>query len=1761
MGSYSLSLTACILISYSIAIILCHSFLFPNITALYSLLIFLALYLSALIFAGICHELSRPFMAIRKIRRLVIWMRRKFRKYRRRHHTKAHCISFSTNQNNQPLKATDSVLSNLESVEKCEAHFSKERHSIKIADMEEGNNNLLKGTEPVINKDLDRLKCKDAINPKYRQEKSIVHLQDKQSSQNKPEKIDNLAPENGRNNSISSDNMNNDFIGKSMNEGMIEFSHFTNLGKFKFRKTGNPSKNLVSYKVTEPSLEVTQKVIKSDNNIENRQEAIKITSKYPKEDLSWVDYLKYKISLLKASFFATKKNIFKPVNFVFVNPGEQKPISTLQYSVKLVNDLYSITMRKLDKIFVRYASRHLSINLSIVVVFMINLTWALLWTADTQYLYRQSPFEQWKLRSGHFHIELIEQSFLWFADILLFFKAIIETSHHRRGLRRLFSLKYILSSETFAPLFELVTTSPFLIIIKTATGWSATTTVYTLGFLRYFRLLNIKPVLDIILYWSSEIMRIGIVIIWTILIVLVGFSGAMMIIESPYPNFTTLFDYFYFTIITIATVGYGDFAPHYFLSRFICVVLILFTLIYIPNQISNLVQLTQAPPDTLGGGMIASYQSGLFDKEHVQTLLVLVCGSPSVKHLSYLILELDTLSTAQNENKESRDSKDPIRHQPLVILFTTDDLRRYGHLVKKCEQSFNTQLYVKRLKDFETLREDLEKVKGIVEALYIWSDNITPCSSEKYKSEFFTQIDTESDFLRCIQNIQVSMSDAFLKDKLTIMRWYAIRKFLTSPSYEEYEYKKKPLKENKLSFFESKSSQIKLKKSQFYPVLLFNVKIEDYQQETYTSHSNFINVKTANFLRNSMLTNRPLLQAPSHPEDIKKYLKFLSTLAHSQNNSEVLDFYKPTMASSYIPVYVSEIRSRLLAKSALCPGFSSLACNMYHAINLAGDENCQESLLTSFKNSLEQYGGVNIQNELYYDSDFELDDYEEEDTERSGLSVVELLAHDYLQGSSAELLEIAVPAYLSQMQFMQVSAFLFREFSIYCIGITVQINEETSINILDNNEDEKENGESSLVLSDGYTSTEEDFHFTLDISNSFEDSKSSLQSENVIDTTRRKVLFNPYDYIFGESYLCGNILINAGSNVCLLVLSRSRQIETIFNQEVPTIRKYRNPVQFQLNQTLNYLGICQHSKCKRILDVPSWKVKVSKSHSEKKLTQEGMSFSSNKSTDKNLTNEDPTPVKYVTGHILFSDNNERPKHTILNLDSNMNKINSSFEELSKPFEKCTEQFQTNNVNKKKIIRGVPPMPIPRFDIFSVYSFIKTTDMVCPSEIDGYIYGTTFILLVCGWPECISEFLEGIVANRKIPVGWDSLRYHRHMETSLPIINKSLILATLIIFLSPIVKDIYLEKPIVPPGCKGLYVEGSCCKDEDLIRSGLFYAHSIVVCASGNQVNNANDLQVNNDGQVVETCWKVASLINMKIQAEVALLVNKKSNSQEKYINSRHNSQLYNKIPERPNQRSSNKNDICSLNSKVPTKINLRRQRLKPLDIKWNTWQWKITTNLAQLAQRWLFFGGHLPPCFFPAIIADIRNEESLILLDKTPWIYSSNWDYLTSPVIVAGKVLTTDMIVPVLYRSIKISPLVATADTLQCLLGYNLSDQGKSLRYVKEESEEQSSEYIEWGSVELISVPAQAHGKSFFRLFSSLLYSSGAIPIGIMRSLGNNMDIPNIEGENIFISRPGLSHIPKFDMQNRVVLLAPHPKMRVFKYDFVYVITPIIRVS
>ncbi|EEA07275.1 uncharacterized protein CMU_001460 [Cryptosporidium muris RN66] len=1758
MGSYSLSLIACILISYSIAIIVCHGLLFPNITALYSLLIFLGLYLSTLIFVGICHELSRPYMAIRKIRRIIICVKRRFRKYRRRRHTKAHRILPSIKYNNQPLKTTDSILSNLESTEKYEADFSKERYSIKIVDMEEGNNNVLKRREQVIN-NLNSVKFKDTINPESKHEKSTIHLQDKESSQSQPGKIDNLVPDNGINNSIFSDNMNNDFVSRDMNEGVIEFSHLTNLGGFKFRNTGN-SKNLVSYKVTEPSLEVTHKVIKSNNNIENKQETIKIMSKYPKEDLSWVDYLKYKISLLKVfSFFSTKKDTFKSVDFVSTDLDEQKPISTLQYLVKLVSDLHSRIVRKFDKIFVRYASRHLSVNLSIVVVFMINLTWALLWTADTQYLYRQSPFEEWKLRSDSLHIELIEQSFLWFADILLFFKAIIETSHHRRGLRRLFSFKCILSSEIFAPLFELVTTSPFLIIIKTATGWSATTTLYTLGFLRYFRLLNIKPVLDIILYWSSEIMRIGFVIVWTILIVLVGFSGAIMIIESPYPNFTTLFDYFYFTIITIATVGYGDFAPHYFLSRFICIVLILFTLIYIPNQISNLVQLTQAPPDTLGGGMIASYQNGLFDKEHVQTLLILVCGSPSVKHLSYLILELDTLATAQNENKEFRDSKDPIRHQPLVILFTTDDLRRYGSLVKKCEQSFNTQLYVKRLRDFETLREDLEKVKGIVEALYIWSDSITPCPSERYKSEFFSQIDAESNFLRCIQNIQVSVSDAFLKDKLTIMRWYAIRKFLTSPSYEEYGYKKKPLKENKLSFFESKSSHIKLKKSQFYPVLLFNVKIEDYQQETYISHSNFVNIKTANFLRGSMLINRPLLQAPSNPEDIKKYLKFLSTLARSQSNPEVLDLYKPTMASSYIPVYVSEVRSRLLAKSALCPGFSSLACNMYHAINLVDDESCQESLLTSLKNSLEQYG-TNIQNELYYDSDFELDEYEEEDTERSGLSPVELLTHDYLQGSSAELLEVAVPVYLSQMQFMQVSAFLFREFSIYCIGITVQINEETSINILDNNENEEETGESSLVLSDGYISTEEDFHFTLDISNSFKDSESSLQNENVIDTTRRKVLFNPYDYIFGESYVCGDILINAESNVCLLVLSKSRQVEKIFNQEVPTIRKYKNPIQFQLNQTLNYLGICQHSKCNKFLDVPSWKVKISKLHSGKKSTQEDMS-PSNKSINKNLTNEDHTSTKYATAHISFSDNNERSEYTISNLDSNMNKINSSSEELSKPLEKCTEKFYTDNLNKRNITRGVPPMPTPRFDIFSVYSLIKTTDMVRPSEIDGYIYGTTFVLLVCGWPECISEFLEGIVANRKIPVGWDSLRYHRHMETSLPIINKSLILATLIIFLSPIASDIYLEKPIIPPGCRGLYVEGSCCKDEDLIRSGLFYAHSIVVCASGNQVNNTNDLQVNNDGQVVETCWKVASLINMKIQAEVALLINKKSNSQDKYINSRHNLQLYDKVPERSNQRNINENDIYSFDFKAPTRVNMKVQRLKPLDIKWNTWQWKITTNLAQLAQKWLFFGGHLPPCFFPAIIADIRNEESLILLDKTPWIYSSNWDYLTSPVIVAGKVLTTDMIVPVLYRSIKISPLVATADTLQCLLGYNSSDQERSLRYIKEESEEQSSEYIEWGSVELISVPAQVHGKSFFRLFSSLLYSSGAIPIGIMRSLGNSMDIPNIPDENIFISRPGLSHTPKFDMQNRVVLLAPHPKMRVFKYDFVYIITPIMRVS
>ncbi|KAJ1606188.1 transmembrane domain-containing protein [Cryptosporidium canis] len=1766
-----------LLVSYGFMLIVCHWILFDSIHCIATLFIGVGIFISAIAFVIICRMLLFPLSTLRRIKRQVNTFRRKLA--RRRLFKYKHA---------QDLEMKRII------IDDCE-----DRQGLS-----EGN----------------ELPRKAESNKLISENSSILHAEDVLGLNNTEASKETLGSKSNNSGVIGKSKLNGEFIYADPSVSVLaSATSFVSSGANLHDETTEDGVFVRSIMTKQPK---NKRVKSSDNS--------KHGSRF--------------FSIIGDCASITESSL---------NFNEEGGINSNR-----LNTIRSRAIHLYDRYFLRGLTAFFSKDFVQVALFLINIVWALLWALDSTYLTRNSFKDPWRVKKGAETLLLFEGAFLWIADISLLYKILEEISLLSRGINGIITLKYLITSTTFIPLLEMLTTSPILLLMKQSIGSGSVTTLFMMGFLRYFRVINPVPILAIVLSWSSEVMRICIVIIWTIACVVLGFSGAMMIIESPKPNFTTLFDYFYFTIITISTVGYGDYTPSNFVSRLICIILIVFTIIYVPNQISKLVQLAQTPPETVGVCNIGVYDESIFERDHIHTTLVLVIGSPSVKHLSYLLMELNQLNTNIDYIRQfNGKSGNIIRYQPIVMLLTNSDPRDYSALVKNSQQALHTQLFVKKIKNVESLKEDIDSIKGFIYAIYFWSDAI---NAKVFSSGNVPQNDCDNTHGANITEHQSNKTEYGGSNKLfsadrvldlernTIMTWYAVRKFLDLKEYEFlYRSKETGLLYSSSNSILGKKSKNSDRKVNEYPdplcinsVIVFNGENSDFKLDNALRDDHFYDlygIQDINTARRNVMTNNPNLQAPKNPEEISSYLFYLSRVSgsdHQSNMTKITNVVRDRLSiemnkrptstrknskstideqkGSYTPVYIAEIRSRLLAKTALCPGFSTLLTNLFNTIKIE-DLELGESLHNSINGIINECGGHRAHHEyegfvseyprrqsraLSEDTDLheldrmsalEMDFSELEKGALNRMATIDetllystldtasqsgILTRDYIRGTHCELMEIPLPSHLEGMQFLQIASYIFEVHSMICIGIAVDVCEETSINRGGSNNSDFGSGNEELnsEFDDSIAgkSCEDDDHYNFIITSEDEDYRENSNSNSEKNTTeidslespnkdsiengnfgtaqskfkrlklfpnklkptksdeknhgkfnlrssirskpvkeevkifgicKKKRILNPSDFIVGKRWKYGDMIIEEDAEISLLIISNSRRKAFSFIHEKDNLDKkterYKEPIVPKAKQTLNYVRLCLQGKTKLI---------------NNKL-------------------------------IIPSWRVETP------ITPRIRKIESS----------------AGNSNQ---LRGQPPSPIHRELKYSKISKIEKISMLCPSKIQGYIHGTTFILLVCEWPECLEEFLNGIILNRSIPVGWDSYRYsNQRFRTSVPISTQSLILSTIIVFLSNDSNENYLQRPIVPPGCIGVYVKGSSSNDEDLIRSGLFYAHSIVVCSSNS---------VNSDSKVVTTCWRIHSLINMKIQAEVVLLKSK-------------GSKFNNTCPLPKLKRK----DSSKLDRNVDESKN---KDLRLFDAKWNLWQWKVTANLAQITKKWLFEGGHLPPCFFPAIIADIRFEESLPLLDNTSWISLNEWDFSTCPTVISGRVLTTDMLIPIVFRNVRINPLLATSDSMKPLLGYNekynffnspvvYNDQLSSVdnpnsglkKFYTGVSRimpdcDSLPDYTEWGSLELISVPERFHGSCFSTLFKEMLIISGIVTVGIVRIIGNNMDVPetlinqiNLD-ENIHTQinqpyRPKLNRsAPKFNINNRVLLLSPHPKHTISKFDLIYVVTPVSKV-
>ena len=144
-------------------------------------------------------------------------------------------------------------------------------------------------------------------------------------------------------------------------------------------------------------------------------------------------------------------------------------------------------------------------------------------------------------------------------------------------------------ARSFYGVIDLLAILPTLLSLLFPAGTS-------LAVIRALRLLRIFRVLKLVEYsseagvlmqalWRSR--RKILVFLATVLTVVVVFAALMYLVEGPANGFTSIPTAMYSAVVTMATVGFGDIAPHTALGRFIASVLILigYSIIAVPSGI------------------------------------------------------------------------------------------------------------------------------------------------------------------------------------------------------------------------------------------------------------------------------------------------------------------------------------------------------------------------------------------------------------------------------------------------------------------------------------------------------------------------------------------------------------------------------------------------------------------------------------------------------------------------------------------------------------------------------------------------------------------------------------------------------------------------------------------------------------------------------------------------------------------------------------------------------------------------------------------------------------------------------------------------------------------------------------------------------------------------------------------------------------------------------------------------------------------------
>ncbi|CRH02694.1 potassium channel, putative [Plasmodium relictum] len=291
---------------------------------------------------------------------------------------------------------------------------------------------------------------------------------------------------------------------------------------------------------------------------------------------------KKKKNLNKIKFFNKIKNMVQ--FFIYYSMKSSKSSNNI---FLFFRGLYIYTRHR----FIHYVSYE---PIWIVAILIRIVLWCIIWIWAASYMERKPKnfkITEWNMKNVPSIYGYIECTFQW-CGVFDYFVGLYFSNN---------KLKYIFS---FFSLIDFITTpvSSFIMNFFFPSYDNKNYWFLILGPLRFLRLVRAESTISSCFFWLNDVKIIIIGIIILALAILFTFSGIMYILEAPdiERDFVKPLDFVYFGVITMSTVGYGDYTPVTKAGKFLTMFIIITCISFVAAQFKRLKEAMFSPKTVMG---------------------------------------------------------------------------------------------------------------------------------------------------------------------------------------------------------------------------------------------------------------------------------------------------------------------------------------------------------------------------------------------------------------------------------------------------------------------------------------------------------------------------------------------------------------------------------------------------------------------------------------------------------------------------------------------------------------------------------------------------------------------------------------------------------------------------------------------------------------------------------------------------------------------------------------------------------------------------------------------------------------------------------------------------------------------------------------------------------------------------------------------------------------------------------------------------------